>query len=76
MYFNNTEKHTDTHTVYIDKKRQTDRQQPLFSHHSLLRFLAAAIIDPHGQVMDQSQPLGDLDLLLLRQLTGWSTDVG
>ena len=44
--------------------------------HSLLGFLAAAIIDAHRQVMDQPQPLCNLDLFLLRQLTRWPTDIG
>ena len=55
-------KHTESHTHR--------------NGHSLLGFLAAAIIDTHRQVMDQPQPLCDLDLFLLRQLTRWPTDVG
>ena len=63
-----THTHTHTHT-------NTHTEKLLSSHHSLLCLLAAAVIDPHGQVMDQSQPLGNLDLLLLSQLTGWTTDI-
>lgn len=44
--------------------------------HTFLGFLAAAIVHPHGQVVDETQTLGDLYLFFLGQLVGCAGDVG
>ena len=44
--------------------------------HDSLSVLLAAIEGSGGQMLDEPDPLGDLDLLLLCELAGWAGHVG
>jgi len=55
------------HTVTHGKLYHTD---------DTLSVLLAAIEGSGGQMLDEPDPLGDLDLLLLCELAGWAGHVG